>query len=159
MTDSGSGEQQDTVSGGIAIIGMAGRFPGVRVVPLSTFVSRTSEGAHPYPGKILLARHRGMAAKSRRQPMKKMAKFAFDRLGDRYSIRDMVKIAVRIALSRFHRRLPHSLGAKNEFICSEYVARCFKEIGLEAPWDGLGVIAPSNFADDPRVDAVAQIKT
>jgi len=30
MTDSGSGEQQDTVLGGIAIIGMAGRFPGAK---------------------------------------------------------------------------------------------------------------------------------
>ena len=50
---------------------------GVRAVPLSTFINRTSEGVHPYPGQILLARHDGMAAKSRRKPWKKIATFAF----------------------------------------------------------------------------------
>jgi hypothetical protein len=132
---------------------------GVRAVPLSNFISRTSAGVTPYPGQILLARHRGMGAKSRRQPIRKMEKFAFDRLGDKFSTRDMVKIALRIALGRFERKMPHSLGAKHEFICSEYVARCFQELGLEIPWDGLGFIAPCDFALDPRIEAVAQIKT
>ncbi len=132
---------------------------GVRAVPLSSFISRTSQGVHPYPGKILLARHRGLAAKSRRAPMKKMAAFAFDRLGDPFSTGEMAKIVLRIALSRFGRRLPRSLGPKDEFICSEYVGRCLKAVGLEIPWDGLGFIAPSDFASDPRVDAVAQIDT
>ncbi|WP_414695636.1 YiiX/YebB-like N1pC/P60 family cysteine hydrolase [Phenylobacterium sp.] len=44
---------------------------GVRAVPLSSFISRTSNGEHPYPGRILLARHRGMAAKSRRKPWRR----------------------------------------------------------------------------------------
>ncbi|HLZ76129.1 YiiX/YebB-like N1pC/P60 family cysteine hydrolase [Phenylobacterium sp.] len=132
---------------------------GVRAVPLSSFISRTSSGVSPYPGQILLARHKGMSAKSRRQPMKKMAKFAFGRLGDKFSTRDMARIALRIAFGRFERRMPRSLGARNAFICSEYVARCFKELDLEIPWDGLGFIAPCDFALDPRVEAVAQIKT
>jgi len=132
---------------------------GVRVVPLSTFISRTSEGVHPFPGKIVLARHKGMAAKSRQPPMKKIAQFAFDRLGDRYSTEEMLKIAARIAFGRFERKMPRSLGPKNEFICSEYVARCFEKVGLSVPWDGLGFISPGDFAADPRIDAVAQIKT
>jgi hypothetical protein len=132
---------------------------GVRAVPLSSFISRTSSGVSPYPGRILLARHQGMAAKSRRQPMRKMEKFAFDRLGDKFSTRETVKIALRIAFGRFERKMPHRLGAKNEFICSEYVARCFQELELEIHWDGLGFIAPCDFALDPRIEAVAQIKT
>ena len=132
---------------------------GVRAVPLSTFISRTSEGVHPYPGKILLARHEAMAAKSRRKPWKKIAVFAFDRLGDRFSPGEILKIALRIALSRFQKRLHPSLGPKNEFICSEYVARCFKTVGVEIAWDGLGFMAPSDIANDPRIGAVAQIKT
>src|ERR1700694_2516015 len=32
---------------------------GVRAVPLSSFVARTSDGVQPYPGHILLARHHG----------------------------------------------------------------------------------------------------
>jgi hypothetical protein len=132
---------------------------GVRAVPLSTFISRTSEGVHPYPGKILLARHAGMAAKSRRKPWKRIAAFAFERLGDQFSPGEILRIALRIAASRFQKRLHRSLGPKNEFICSEYVARCFKTVGVEIAWDGLGFIAPSDIANDPRVEAVAQIKT
>jgi hypothetical protein len=132
---------------------------GVRAVPLSTFIDRTSDGRTPYPGKILLARHRGMSAKSRRRPMKKMAEFAFDRLGDKFSQAETAKIALRIVLGRLHRRLHPSLGPKDEFICSEFAARCLKAVAVEIPWDGLGFIAPADFAHDPRIDAVAQIRT
>jgi hypothetical protein len=132
---------------------------GVRAVPLSSFISRTSNGVHPYPGRILLARHQGMAAKSRRKPWRKIADFAFDRLGDQFSGIEICKIALRIAASRFGWRLPARLGPKDEFICSEYVARCFKAVGVEIPWDGLGFVAPCDIAADPRVEAVAQIRT
>ncbi|MFI4965995.1 MAG: YiiX/YebB-like N1pC/P60 family cysteine hydrolase [Caulobacterales bacterium] len=132
---------------------------GVRAVPLSDFIARTSSGTQPYPGKILLARHTGMSAKSRAKPMKKMAEFAFDRLGERFSQGETLKIALRIAVGRFKRHMPRILGPKDEFICSEYVARCLGAVGLEVPWDGLGFIAPADFAYDPRIDAVAQIQT
>lgn len=132
---------------------------GVRAVPLSGFVARTSHGVHPYPGRILLARHAGLAAKSRRQPLKRMAGFAFDRLGDRFSQAEMAKIALRIILGRLHMKTPRALGPDDEFICSEYVARCFQAVGLQAPWDGYGFIAPADFARHPRVAPVAQIRT
>ncbi|MDB5429430.1 MAG: hypothetical protein JWP35_546 [Caulobacter sp.] len=132
---------------------------GVRAVPLSTFIARTSGGIHPYPGHILLARHQGMGAKSRSNPMKKMAGFAFDRLGDPFSNREMVKIVLRIIAHKLGRKLPRMLVPDKEFICSEYVAGCYERLDLKAPWDGLGFIAPSDFAKDARVDAVALIKT
>ncbi|MCW2573800.1 MAG: hypothetical protein JWO88_3858 [Frankiales bacterium] len=131
---------------------------GVRAVPLSTFVRCTSSGVHPYPGKILLARHEGFSAKSRQRPMKRMAEFGFDRLGDRVSHAEMAKIALRIALGRFHIKTPRSLGPDDEFICSEYVARCFEAVDLKVPWDGYGFVAPADFARDRRVEAVAQIR-
>ena len=132
---------------------------GVRAVPLSSFIARTSGGIEPYPGQIILARHKGMSAKSRSRPMRRIADFAFDRLGDRFSTAEGLKIALRIALGRFERRMPRMLGPKDEFICSEDVARCLKAVGLEIPWDHLGFIAPSDFAADPKIDAVAQIRT
>lgn len=132
---------------------------GVRAVPLSDFIARTSSGTEPYPGQILLARHRGMAAKSRRKPMQKMAGFAFDRLGAPFSNVETARIALRIVAGRFHRRLHRSLGPKNAFICSEYVARCLETVGVKVPWDGLGFIAPADIARDPRMDAVALIRT
>lgn len=132
---------------------------GVRAVPLSSFIARTSGGIEPYPGQILLARHKGLSAKSRVRPMKRMAGFAFGRLGDRFSQAETLKIALRIVLGRFKVRLHPIFAPKDEFICSEYVARCLEGVGVKIPWDGLGFVAPADFACDPRIEAVAQIRT
>jgi hypothetical protein len=129
---------------------------GVRAVPISDFIARTSSGQHPYPGRILLARHEGVA---RTGAMAAMNRFAFDRLGDRFSNRETAKIALRIAVGRLNVRMPRILGADDEYICSEYVARCFTAIGLPIPWDRLGFVAPADFANDPRIVPVAQIQT
>ena len=40
---------------------------GVRAVPLQKFISQSSSGRKPYPGKIILARHEEYAAKSARR--------------------------------------------------------------------------------------------
>ena len=132
---------------------------GVRAVPLSSFVTKSARGRTPYPGKILLARHEGMAAKSRQKPLKRMAEFAFDSLGDRFSQVEVTKIAIRIVLARFELKLHPSLAPKDEFICSEYVARAFEKVGIEFPWDGRGFIAPADIAADPRVNPIAQVRT
>jgi hypothetical protein len=132
---------------------------GVRAVPFSSFVAKSPLGHKPYPGHILLARHAGMAAKSRRQPLRRMAEFAFDRLGDRFSQLEMAKIALRIVLGRFDVKLHPSLGPDDEFICSEYVAKAFERVGIHFPWDGRGFIAPSDIAADPRVQPIAQVRT
>ncbi len=55
--------------------------------------------------------------------------------------------------------MPKSLGPRREFICSEYVAKCFETIGVEIQWDGLGFIAPADFARDPRTKAIARFRT
>ena len=131
---------------------------GVRTVPLSTFISKTSSGVSPYPGKILLARDQrieGLDDKKRRA----LYDFAFSRLGDRFAAGEILKIAVRLVLGRMARKMPKMLGAKDEFICSEYVAKCYAKAGLKIPWDGLGFIAPGDFALAPDVQAVAQIRT
>lgn len=48
------------------------------------------------------------------------------------------------------------LAPDGEFICSEYVAKCFEEVGILIPWDGAGYWAPGDIAADPKVEAVAQ---
>ena len=131
---------------------------GVRTVPLSTFISRTSEGTHPYPGDIILARHAGFPA-GEPGTMKEMFRFAFDHLGDKFAMGEIFKILTRIVLGRFAVHMPKSLGAKNEYICSEYVAKCFDKVGLKIPWDGLGFIGPGDFAADPEIKVVARFRT
>jgi len=45
----------------------------------------------------------------------------------------------------------------NEFICSEFVAAAYWAAKVKVPWDGLGFIAPADFANDPKVKAIAQV--
>lgn len=133
---------------------------GVRAVPLSDFIARTSSDTHPYPGRIVIARHRDAArAADGVGLMPQMQRFAFDRLGAKFSNTENVKIALRIALGRLARRMPDHLAADDGYICSEYVAGCYESVGLHIHWDGRGFIAPSNIARDPNVEAVAQIRT
>ena len=131
---------------------------GARTVPLSHFIAYTSSGTHPYPGKILLARDRRMEKLSAAK-QKAMYAFAMGCLGDKFAGGEILKIAARIALGRFDVRMPRRLGPRDEFICSEYIARCFDKAGLKIPWDGLGYIAPDDFALSPDIEAVAQIRT
>ena len=132
---------------------------GVRTIPLSTFISRTSSGTHPYPGRILLARHKVLGGRTAPRRMKALVDFAFDRLGDPFANREMLKIFLRLMLGRLDMKMPRSLGPDDEFICSEYVARCFHKAGIDFDWDGLGFIGPGDIAADPKVEPVAQIRT
>ena len=132
---------------------------GVRAVPLSDFIARTSSGEHPYPGKILLARHAGLEAMAGPATLRRLAEAAFDRLGDKFSQKETGKIGLRILLGRFGVRLPGRVQPDDELICSEYVAGCLAHIGLPIAWDGLGFMAPSDIARDPHVHAVAQVQT
>ncbi len=135
---------------------------GVHAVSITRFITETSSGQTPYPGKIVLARHADLAERQDRTGdagLDPMLNFAIDHMGDRFSGAEVIKIATRIAVGRLERHMPLSLGADNEFICSEYVARCFLAIGIQIAWDGLGFIAPADIAKDPKVEAVARFKT
>ncbi len=133
---------------------------GVRAVALSEFVSRDSEGTSPYPGKILLARHNAYGGGPDDPRVRAMAKFAFDHLGCHFAPSEITKIALRIAsaqLFNVRRQTSRMLLPDDEFICSEFVAKAFDAARVKIPWDGLGFIAPSDFANDPAVVPIAQV--
>jgi hypothetical protein len=132
---------------------------GVRCVPLSLFLSQSSSGKKPYPGRILLARHHGFQARADPAAVNRMARYALDRLGAPFAGGDMIKIGLRIVAGFFAIKTPPMLVPDDEFICSEYAARCYEAAGVEIPWDGLGFIAPCDFAADPAVEAMAQVRT
>lgn len=132
---------------------------GVRCIPLSTFVSRTSGGVTPYPGQILLARHAALDGEALANPIARMSGFAFDRLGAPFSPAEIARIGLRILMGRLGRNMPRTLTPKNEYICSEYVAGCFQSLDLNFPWDGLGFLAPANIAAHVDVQPVAQVAT
>jgi hypothetical protein len=129
---------------------------GVHAVSIERFISQTSSGTRPYPGKIVLARHADAPGV---RALKPLVDYAVDCMGDPFSPAEVVKIAARITIGRLNRHMPKPLKAKDEFICSEYVANCFERVGIKIEWDGLGFIAPADFALDPKVRAVAQFQT
>jgi hypothetical protein len=135
---------------------------GVRAVPLQSFVRQSSTGQKPYPGKIILARHADFAAglgAHGSAAEKRFADFAIDRFGDPFAAAEIAKIALRIALGRLNRVMPKFMGSKNAFICSEYAAKCFERVEIKIPWDGLGFIAPADFANDPKIKAIGRFRT
>ena len=71
-----------------------------------------------------------------------------DRFGYPYDKEQIAIIAARIAAGRlrFSRKERARLERPDAYICSEYVALCFQEIGIEIPWDQKGFIAPADFA-------------
>jgi hypothetical protein len=134
---------------------------GVRAVPLAKFTERTSSGVTPYPGKIILARHDDFAARVDADPdaMRRLGDFAVDRFGDPFDNAEILKIGMRILLGRTKTKTPQALKPKDEYICSEYVARCFEAVGIKMQWDGEGFIAPADFARDPKMRAIARFAT
>ena len=129
---------------------------GVRTVPFKTFAFG-EEGLRPYPGKIVLARHAKLAV-APRDDILKIASFAIDQLGDPFDPAEVLRIAARVALGRLDQKTPQMMKPRGEYICSEYVAACFEQIGVRPPWDGRGFIAPCDFAADPDVSAIAQVR-
>ena len=134
---------------------------GVHAVPLAKFIERTSSGVTPYPGSIILARHDDFAARQQvdGDAMRRLGDFAVDRFGDPFASGEILKIAMRILLGRTRTRTPKLLAPQDEFICSEYVAKCFEVLGIDIAWDGSGFIAPGDFARDPKMHAIARFKT
>jgi hypothetical protein len=133
---------------------------GVRIIALERFISQTSDGTSPFPGDIILARHdRWDEIGSDEEKLRAFTNFAVDGLGDFYSVIDLVRIGLRIGVSRYVKKMPRMLAPKNEYICSEYAAGCYKSGGIDIQWNGLGFISPSDIARDPNVHAVARFKT
>ena len=55
--------------------------------------------------------------------------------------------------------LPPILAPDDEFICSEYVAKCLQQVGIAIRWDANGFLAPGDFATDPKIHAIARFET
>lgn len=129
---------------------------GVHSVGIERFISQTSDGQRPFPGEIVLARHADIGDRASLTPL---IQYAIDCMGDPFSPAEIAKIGLRIAFARTQQEMPDRLKPEDEFICSEYVDRCYRKVGVEIPWDGKGFIAPADVANDPRVSAVARFKT
>lgn len=133
---------------------------GVRTVPLSKYLKDYDSKGHAYDGGMAIIRHRKFEAKANRETLKRLTQFAVDLFGYPYDKDEIAKIAARIMASKipFSPEAYARIKEDREFICSEYVYRCYKEIGIEIEWDKKGFIAPSNFAADDNFELLFAIK-
>jgi hypothetical protein len=118
-------------------------------------------GTHqkPYNGGLLVARHADFASLVTTAKLRDMSEFAVDRFGSPYNIGEIFKVAARIVAGWWNTKMPPLLKPDDEYICSEYAAACYERIGITIPWDGLGFIAPDDFALDLKVSVVGVVKT
>ena len=76
------------------------------------------------------------------------ARFAVDLFGYPYDKDEIVRIAARIVASKvgLKRRDMKAISRDREYICSEYVWECYKNLGIDIEYDRRGFIAPADFA-------------
>ena len=130
---------------------------GVRTIPLSRYVrdySGQNEGG--YPGRLLLGRHKHFSSVSKPE-MKEMSQFAVDLFGYPYDRDDILRIGARICKNLLG-FTEGEVQRDKEYICSEYVWQCYNSVGIRVGHDTSGFVAPKDFARDPKVFPVAEIK-
>ena len=129
---------------------------GVRMMPISLKINGIPDRPDPYPGKLLLARYKGFPSEDNAR-VGEMTRVALDRLGYPYSVEELARIAERIAARIIGKIIPGQLQESDAYICSEYVAMCYKAMGIQIVPDKDGFLAPADIANDPNVYAVHAI--
>jgi len=92
--------------------------------------------------------------------LKILAQYAVDCFGHPYDKDELAKIAARIMSAKipFTSKQRRKIKPDNEFICSEYVARCYDAIDIQLKWNKLGFISPADFAADPNFELIGVLK-
>ena len=136
---------------------------GVRTVPLKKYLNDYDNKGNPYPGGLVIARHKSFATKADPRRLRNFAQHAVDLFGYPYDKDEIIKIAARIAASHvpFTKKEKRSLKRDREYICSEYVWECYVRLGIRIDYDSRGFIAPKDFAqaEDVNLEAVLKSKS
>ncbi len=134
---------------------------GVRTVRLSKYLTGYEEKSKkPYKGGVAIIRHNRFGELVDRDKLRQLAQYAVECFGHPYDKDEIAKIAARIMTAKvsFTPQQRRKIKRDNEFICSEYVERCYAEIGIKVKWNRLGFISPADFAADPNFDLVGVLK-
>jgi len=125
---------------------------GIRVVPLSHYLHNYENSKEKYNGEMYVARHEVVDSPDFEQgKIKAMCGKAIDLLNRNYDKDEIVKIVARISLG---------IGRHSddfEYMCSEFVDECFKELGIELLRDPMGFIFPEHIAADPNVRPLFEV--
>lgn len=127
---------------------------GVRTVPLCSYVRDYNGTKKPYPGRIMLARHRQL----KQENISKLSRYSTDLLGRPYNTEEIARIATRIGMNSIGINDNRHTLPQHEYICSEYAYVCFKSIGIEIEYNPMGFIAPVDFARCKEVEPICFIE-
>lgn len=121
---------------------------GVRVVPLSFYLHGYS-GGKGYPGRLFLARHAAVdwADTARLQTF---SQGGIDLLGRAYDQKEIAGIALRIVAQKLG-YLMAPRAPDGVMICSEFLGAWLGGIGIDAPYNSGGYLAPDDWANTPEV--------
>ena len=133
---------------------------GVRTVPLRKYLVDYDNEGGPYPGAIVIGRHKAFDTVSKKE-LGQFGQFAADLFGYPYDKDEIAKIAARIVASKlgFTQKEKKALTRDREYICSEYVWECYRQLGIRITHEGSGFISPSDFARAEEVELVAVLKS
>ena len=121
-------------------------------VPLSHYLFNYENSKKKYNGELYIARHLCINDPDfENKKMKKMLGKAVDLLNHNYDKDEIAKIFARISLGIGR----HS--DDQEYICSEFVEECFKQLEIELLHDSKGFIYPEHIAADPNVKPLFEI--
>lgn len=115
---------------------------GVRIGPLSQYVSDYENSGSGYNGRLFIARYDTVYDPNK---CAEMLGDAADLLNRKYDQEEIARILARITM----RLGNHS--DNNTYICSEFVDVCFQHLNIIFPRDPNGFIFPEHIAADPKM--------
>lgn len=130
---------------------------GVRTIPLSEYVGDFEGTGIGYNGRLAIARHSQFQIICTPEKLKAMAQFAVDRFAYPYDDEEIARITARIVASAIGFK-KDEIKRDQEYICSEYVYECYKQVGIDVPYDRRGFVAPADFAKDQQINLLWELK-
>jgi hypothetical protein len=125
---------------------------GIRVVPLSHYLYNYENSKEKYNGEMYIARHEVVGSPDfNKEKIKTMCGKAIDLLNRNYDKDEIAKIIARIGLGIGRHKDDY------EYMCSEFVDECFKQMEIELSRDPKGFIFPEHIAADPNVKPLFEI--
>lgn len=121
---------------------------GVRVVPFYEYVENYNNTNKPYNGNLFLGRHEITNDHTKAEML---IDYAMHFVNRRFDNTTLAWILLRIItkIGRYKE--------KDAYICSDFVEKCFRKIGVQFPRDPGGFVFPEHIASDPNVEPLFRI--
>ena len=130
---------------------------GVRTIPLRRYLTDYVDGK-AYSGGVAIFRHGKFPDVEEAEILRHFGPVAVDMFGYPYDKDQILKLAGRIVWRKLGGSSNRSFDRDNEFICSEYVARCYDTVKIKIRQGKHGFVAPSDFVSDAAVQHVTTLK-